>query len=100
MKIAMLLLAATLVSCETPAEALKKRMDSWLNHHKSELLQSWGPPTRRTDDGSGGEILSWESSRTSGGFIGNNYIRNTNIDYRDFYCDSQGRIYRWRAGSR
>jgi protein involved in sex pheromone biosynthesis len=44
--------------------------DSWMGSHKSELIRSWGPPTRIQSDGEGGEILIYESAQTSGYIIG------------------------------
>ena len=35
-------------------------MDSWMNSHQSDLIASWGPPTRTTSDGKGGSILIYE----------------------------------------
>lgn len=38
----------------------QKIMDSWLGHHQSDLIASWGPPTRTASDGKGGSILIYE----------------------------------------
>lgn len=37
--------------------AINKTMNSWMNHHYSELIGLWGPPTQVYDDGNGGRIL-------------------------------------------
>jgi len=74
-------------------------MDSWMGHHKSELIQSWGPPTRYEMDGKGGEILIYEKSITRGQVIGNTYYENTKHPYNMFYADQNGKLYYWRTGS-
>lgn len=32
-------------------------MNSWLGHHQSDLIRSWGPPSSVASDGAGGTIL-------------------------------------------
>ncbi len=44
--------------------SVNKVMDSWTNHHYSELIGSWGPPTQVYDDGNGGRILIYAYNRT------------------------------------
>ncbi len=101
MRVAAMLLVVLLNSCETPSQTLRKNMDSWLGQTKAELLRSWGPATRTTSDGDGGEILSWENKNTFGYADGyGNYQRTTDIEFKDFYCDKSGRIYLWRTGLR
>lgn len=87
-----------LISCES-TKKISEKMDSWLGHHKSELIESWGPPTRYESDGKGGEILIYERSVTQGSMIGKTYYENTNHPYRMFYADRRGKIYHWRTGS-
>lgn len=93
------LVAATfLISCDT-SKKIQQTMDSWMGHHKSELIQSWGPPTRYESDGKGGEILIYEKSVTRGSVIGNTYYQNTRHPYNMFYADKDGKLYYWRTGS-
>lgn len=80
-------------------EEQKKVMDSWMGHHKSELIQSWGPPHRYESDGKGGEILVYEKSVTRGAVINNTYYEKTTHPYQMFYADKDGKLYYWRTGS-
>jgi hypothetical protein len=81
------------------AEKNKATMDSWLGHHKSELIQSWGPPSRYEDDGKGGQILIYERKQIRGTVVYNTYYEKTSYPYNMFYADSEGKIYYWRIGS-
>lgn len=92
------IIAATLLIGCNLSKKTSEAMDSWVGHHKSELIQSWGPATRYESDGKGGEILIYERSVTTGRFIGNNYVQNTRNPYKMFYADSNGKIYYWRFG--
>lgn len=78
----------------------KRIMDSWLNHHKSELIRSWGPPTRYDSDGQGGQILIYEYTRTLGATIYGNYMQRTFVDYKEMFANQNGLIYYWRNGTR
>jgi len=83
-------------------------MQSWVGSHKSELYQSWGPPTRITDDGKGGEILIYETYVNTGQTSGEvrtdsrgtiSYTNPQQTGYvrtRMFYVDKNGIIYHWR----
>ncbi len=81
-------------------EENRKIMDSWLGHHKSELIQSWGPPVRYESDGKGGEILIWESKQTQGAVLNGTYYERTSYPFKMFYADHNGKIYYWRTGTR
>lgn len=39
-------------------------MKSWVGHHYSDLIAAWGPPAQVLDDGSGGKIMTWASTRS------------------------------------
>jgi PBP1b-binding outer membrane lipoprotein LpoB len=82
------------------AQKNKETMDSWLKHHKSELIRSWGPPTRYDSDGQGGEILIYEYKRTVGAVINGNYLQRTFVDYKEMFANRDGVIYYWRTGTR
>jgi len=94
----MLLIIPFLSGCSA---SITRTMDLWVGHHKSELILSWGPPTRVTSDGKGGEILIYEYERYFGQNPGQVYrdgsytaptpIRYT--AYRMFYVDKAGYIY-------
>ncbi len=49
------------------ASAINRIMDSWVGHYQSELIASWGPPTKTEPDGKGGTILIYESLKGTWG---------------------------------
>lgn len=85
---------------------LTEAMDSWLGNHQSELIASWGPPSRKTSDGKGGTILIYEAyqSRQRPGQaykVGNNWFYTSPQECgftrsRMLYVDKNGYIYSWR----
>lgn len=101
-------------------------MDSWVGHHQSELILSWGPPQAVYSDGKDGTILVYSQERTwttpgradtRGGptvVYGNRNIARSwraTTTYtpprthsytvsRMFYVDPEGRIYAWRCKGR
>jgi hypothetical protein len=96
-------------------------MNSWMNHHYSDLIESWGPPSQVFDDGQGGRILIYSENRswtvsgsahtrtTANATIYDNSIWGsansiTTYDppktysynaYRMFWINNKGYIYRW-----
>jgi hypothetical protein len=54
------IVASVLSGCLTP----DKNMKSWLGHHGSELIASWGAPSTKYPDGQGGEVWVYQSQRT------------------------------------
>lgn len=85
---------------ENRKEEIRKIMDSWMGHHKSELIRQWGPPDRYESDGKGGEILIYESKQTRGAVMYGTYIEKTTYPYKMFYADPNGKLYHWRTGTR
>lgn len=83
-------------------------MASWVGSHKSEMILSWGPPTRIASDGKCGEILIYEYYRDLGQQEGKMYVDDYgNVRYTDpkqrgytatrmFYVNKKGIIYYWR----
>jgi hypothetical protein len=104
MKRLLLLLSLALAGC-LPT----KMLNSWLGHDKAELYRSWGPPTRVTEDGAGGEILIYEEGVYTGqvpgqayrnAYGGMSYTNPQATGYnrvRMFYVDKAGKIYMWKA---
>ena len=113
--ILIILLASFLLSgC---AAQINKVMSSWMYHHYSELIGSWGPPQYVYGDGRGGRILTYTSPRSFvvpgssytaiDATIYDNYIWGTAVTiynptrvygwtaYRMFWIDKRGYIYRW-----
>lgn len=101
------------------ASNINEIMDSWLGHHQSELIASWGPPQRTSFDGKGGTILIYEQYVDLGqepgkivyqpGPLGRNTILGDTGTYkytapkqrgftniRMFYVNPEGYIYFWR----
>lgn len=79
---------------------IKRKMDSWLGSHKSELIREWGAPNRYDSDGKGGEILIWEEKRVVGAVMYGVYQQRTLTNYREFFATSAGILYLWRVGQR
>src|SRR5690606_33722922 len=48
--------------CVGCAKKVNERMQSWVGHHYSELIGSWGRPTYIYDDGKGGRIFMYNYS--------------------------------------
>jgi hypothetical protein len=97
-------LALGAAGCVSPSETLQ----TWVGHHESELIASWGPPNSTASDGKGGKILIYQSyvnlGRTPGQIAPNtyggySYTAPQQQGYgrsRMFYVDSNGTIYSWR----
>lgn len=85
-----------------------KTMKSWVGRHYSDLMMKWGPPTRSTPDGRGGQILVYEYDRNTGQIPGTahsnpdgsvSYTAPRQTGYvatRMFWVDGAGLIYNWR----
>lgn len=90
------------------ATQTNEKMQSWLGHHQSELIASWGPPQKTASDGKGGTILIYESyvnlgqnpGRATTDYYGNiTYTAPQQRGYnraRMFYVNPEGKIYSWR----
>ena len=93
-----------LFSCATSSNVSQQQVyNSWIGHHKSEIIRSWGPPMSGTSsDGNGGEILLYVDSRTITGRPPGNlnlpYVSRTISDYKYVYCNSAGVIYLIKYG--
>ncbi|SRR6266508_5471973 len=74
-------------------------MASWMGHHQSELIASWGPPQRTASDGAGGTVLIYLEYRSQVGRTGSVLGALTaggSVAERMFYVNADGIIYRWR----
>lgn len=113
-----LIVAFLLSGC---ASKINEKMESWMGHHKNDLIASWGPPQDIMDDGQGGEIFIYSNERTyttpgtsttntygSASAFGNTaYGSATSTTHhtpaqtsgytaqRMFWIDGRGIIYRW-----
>ena len=92
---------------------VSKTMQSWVGHNSSELIASWGPPTRVLDDGNGGKLFIYEYGRsyTSPGYATTQTYGTTSypqyqttyyapqtsgyVASRTFWVNSEGIIYNW-----
>ena len=107
MRYLLLLALVFFVSCTSPQVV----MDSWLGKTEHELIQSWGPPSKRDSDGAGGQVLTYAQTvqtMQTPGTISRDYngnIQYTNPQqmsyekYRQFYVNPSGTIYshRWQG---
>ena len=86
---------------------ISETMQSWVGHHKSSLIQSWGPPSSISDDGKGGEIYIYNFNRnlnTTHTTTYNQYNNSLNTTSRNnsytanrmFFINKDGNIYNWR----
>src|SRR2546425_642135 len=87
---------------------INNAMQSWVGHHQSDLIASWGPPQSTASDGKRGTILIYRRYVTLGqapgqvtatGYGNYNYTAPQQNGYeqsRMFYVDSNGIIYSWR----
>jgi hypothetical protein len=90
------------------ASQVNNAMSSWVGHHESEVIASWGPPGSTASDGNGGHILIYQSYVNLGQTPGQvNYGGGNTVYYtapqqqgygrsRMFYVHSDGIIYSWR----
>jgi len=92
--------APTYETQTSKAEEVKKVFDSWMGIHKSQLIKSWGAPTRTVPDGNGGEILVYESSKTAGTVVYGYYMQKTAVDFKEMFADKNGKLYYYRYGRR
>ncbi len=84
--------------------SVNSQMQSWVGHHQSELIASWGPPDRTASDGNGGVVLIYGSYRDFGQTPGKVYSdgsytaprANGYYATRMFYVNADGVIYSWR----
>jgi hypothetical protein len=77
------------------------KVKSWIGHHQSEVIRSWGVPTRVFPDGRGGAILMYDGCHQNEGHAWRN--SDGSISYTDperrcsthtrFFADDEGRIY-------
>lgn len=89
------------------AENIDRFMDSWVGRYQSELIASWGPPSRVAPDGKGGAIITYESVKGTWGskkdqpFTGGTQYRTPPrqpgyVAIRTFYVNDGGIVYSWK----
>ena len=109
------------VSFISGCSSINKNMQSWMRHHQSDLIASWGPPQQVMDDGRGGKIFIYSTTRsftspghstttvTGSAYGSGNYAYGSATGYtsytppqtssynayRMFWIDSNGYVYRW-----
>lgn len=72
-------------------------LNSLIGTTKHSLILQNGPPGNTSSDGAGGEVLTYSNSMTRGTYLYGLYLQNTIVEFIQIYCDSQGKIYTWRA---
>ena len=86
---------------------INRIMDTWVGHYQSELTANWGPPTKITSDGKGGNIIIYESLKGTWGDVkdkrivgGTHYPTSPGqpgyAATRIFYVNEKGIIYSWK----
>lgn len=83
MKYLPLLLLIFFLSCTSEKEI----MGSWMGAQKKDLILSWGPPTRTTSDGNGGEVLVYSNQFA--------YNYQSYWKHTMFYVNSYNKVYHW-----
>ncbi|MDY6836628.1 MAG: hypothetical protein SWH78_01520 [Thermodesulfobacteriota bacterium] len=89
------------------ARKIDALMNSWVGHYQSELIASWGPPTRVVPDEEGGTVLTYESLKGTWGeekdkrVVGGTHYptRPRQEGYaatRMFYVNKKGIIHSWK----
>ena len=82
-------------------------MASWVGHYESELIASWGKPTKITSDKKGGRIVVYESLKGIWGDTKDKHIvggshyptgkrQEGYAATRTFFVDEEGIIYGWK----
>ena len=98
-------LSSLLFSCGVlnPGNNITEAMKSWVGHHKSKLIQEWGPPNNISTDGKGGEVYTYYYNRNKNSTTTyNQYTKSYNTSNnsytaeRHFYINKDGKIYSWR----
>jgi len=108
----LLAFSISLLSCSASyhfdKEKFEQGLNTWLNSDKTELIKSWGPPSRVESDMNGGQIYIYEKSvdEQTSGYIYTNpkyglTTYKTPQDYSYYmikmmYINSSGKIYHWR----
>lgn len=94
-----LALLVTLSFGSVGCASISNGMQSWNGHTSQDLILQWGPPSRTTTDGAGGEVLVYEFWRP---------VNRAFVPYagwvqtggytavRSFYVNASGVIYNWR----
>ena len=116
------LLAVGMMLTLSGCASINSTMTSWMDHHYSELIASWGPPQQIFDDGQGGRFFVYlldrtytvpatSSTTTNFNAMGNyNAVWGTAQSYttytpehvagytafRMFHANASGILYEWR----
>ena len=72
-------------------------MNSWMGHHISEVIQSWGPYQQAIPNGQGGMIYSWQSPVQVTMPVYGTILSRTVVRHQTFYVRPDGIIYYWRT---
>ena len=72
-------------------------MNTWIGHHISEAIRSWGPYQQAIPDGKGGMVYSWQSSTQMTTPVFGVMLSKTVVYEKTFYVRSDGIIYSWHT---
>ena len=105
-KILLLCVSILLVTIITGCATQKKRkaeldsiMNSWTGYHISAVIQKWGPETKITGDGKGGNIYTWEKTWQTNAYYDYNKVYQppqNRYCNKNFYVNKEGIVYAWR----
>ena len=97
MKKAALLVGLALLFALGCGPSKQEVLNSWVGDHESNIIASWGPPSRTTPDGRGGHVLVWDDSRTAGvalpSYNSAVIVPVHHQSYRAAWVNDQGVIY-------
>lgn len=94
-KIIFFIITLIVINCTSTQQV----MDSWIGSQKADIIRSWGPPQGGiVSDGNGGEILLYNNERTVFTPVYNTVVQKNINNYKQVYCDADGKIYLIRWG--
>ena len=94
-------MALSLLGCAY--KSTNEIMNSWKGSYISEVIQSWGPPTQITEDGSGGKIYIWSEQVIIPNAVETLFGKSRKSPpqiierVRMFYVRHNGIVYHWIA---
>lgn len=92
------------VSCGPSQKVLDAKEDAlfnkWINHSKTELVQTWGQPDSTKTDGKGGEILIYKEGVDYKSVMNGKYTGPQFSFRKEMYVNADSLIYYWKAWRR
>ncbi len=98
------LLITIIISCGTSEKARKAQdakenalFNQWLNHSKSELVQTWGQPDSTISDGKGGQILIYKEGIDFKSVMNERYTGKQFSFRKEMFVNADSTVYYWRS---